>query len=333
MRAAIAVALVLTALPGSARPQSCQGVEARVNAQTATLVSTVGGTIAGTQAALIGQETLERARLVSAIRVLTAQSVVGSDQLSNGMHGAGQALASTIAAQRQRQAIAEATHRYQSIGFRPCDAAGKAENLYQAIQAARMESQRIAGAVLAQPGKYADPARWSADLKANEAPDGASLYSGDATAATRFIDAVIGPPDPEPKPLGDPKTAEASLAKLEKTGRDTYRSLTATVLAGIAADYAETGPIARARDLSQHWQGSDGGASWAAGVAGQHTRGLLQDAVRMEAANLAQIAIQLRNGFRTEATAASLLLAMVNARITSQAPDVAGATLRRASYP
>ena len=57
------------------------------------------------------------------------------------------------------------------------------------------------------------------------------------------------------------------------------------------------------------------------GVAGQHDRGIIQDAVRMEAANLALLAHQIKRGNRTEATAAALLLAMVNARITNAVPS------------
>ncbi len=315
---------------GAAQAQTCAGVEHRVNMQTSSLATAVTGTITTTEAGLIAQEVAERARLISAVRVLTAQSSAGSDQVSNGFKASSQALATTVAAQDQRQAIAAATHRYGSVGYDPCGSNTKAQSLFQAITAAPTVRGQITQSVKAQPGRYGDPGQWSAAVKSGTAPDGASLYSGDIAAATRYIDTVVGPPDQQP--LASLPTGEADLQKLEKTGRDTYRSLTATVLADIAADYAPDGPIARARTLSTHWQGTDGGASWATGISGQHSRGVLQDAVRMEAANLALLATQLKRGARTEATAAALLLAMVNARLTSLTPNLKRSPIGSASY-
>ncbi|MGN7126784.1 hypothetical protein [Methylorubrum thiocyanatum] len=320
--------LALIAALGSAEAQTCAGVEHRVNVQTNVLTGDVSGTIASTQAAIIAQELAERARLVSAIRVLTGQAAAGSDQVSNGLRASSEALATTLVAQDQRQAVALASHRYGSIGYDPCGSNTKAQNLYRALSSASEQRRQIAAEVKAQPGRYADPANWSAEVKTGAAPDGASLYSGDTQAATKFIDTVVGPPDG--RPVGATTTAEADLAKLEKTGRDSYRSLTANVLADIAADHAPDGPIARTRALATHWQGNDGGAAWSAGVARQHDRGLLQDAVRMEAANLALLATQLRRGVRLEATAAALLLSAVNARLSTITPM--SSTPRRASF-
>lgn len=327
VRPALAGFALLAAL-GSAEAQTCFGVEGRVNAQTSALTTSVSTTIGTTQASIIAQEIAERARLVSAIRVLTGQSAAGSDQFSNGLRASSEALASTVVAQDQRQAVALASHRYGSIGYDPCGSNTKAQSLYRALTSAPAQRRQIAGEVKAQPGRYADPGKWSAELKSGAAPDGAALYSGDAQAATKFIDAVVGPPDG--RPVGATTTAEADLAKLAKTGRDSNRSLTANVLADIAADHATDGPIAKIRALATHWQGEDGGAAWSAGVAGQHDRGLLQDAVRMEAANLALIATQLRRGVRLEATAAALLLSAVNARLTNITPS--SGTPQRASF-
>lgn len=311
----LGVVVAAIGVSAPAQAQSCVGVEHRVNLQTSALTTAITGAITTTEAALVTQELAERARLVSAVKVLTAQSAAGSDQVANGFRASSQALATTVVTQDQRQAVALATHRYGSIGYDPCGANTKAQALYTALSGTAAVRQQMVTQVHAQPGRYADPKDWVADVKSGAAPDGAALYSGDREAATKFITTVIGPPDPQPRNTGNSATND--LNRLEKTGRDTYRSMTAVVLADIAADYQADGPIAKTRALSGHWQGSDGGAAWAAGIAGQHDRGIIQDAVRMEAANLALIAHQIKRGMRTEATAAALLLSMVNARISN----------------
>ncbi|MEN3214026.1 hypothetical protein PUR23_29015 [Methylorubrum populi] len=308
-----------TGVSAPAQAQSCFGVETRVNVATDALTAAITGAITTTEAGLVAQEVAERARLLSAVKVLTAQSAAGSDQVSNGFRASSQALATTVVTQDQRQAVALATHRYGSIGYDPCGANTKAQGLYTALSGAAAVRQQMVTQVHAQPGRYADPKDWVADVKSGAAPDGAALYSGDAQAATKFITTIIGPPDPQPRNTGNSATND--LNRLEKTGRDTYRSMTAVVLADIAADYQADGPIAKTRALSGHWQGNDGGAAWAAGLAGQHDRGIIQDAVRMEAANLALLAHQIKRGMRTEATAAALLLAMVNAHISNSVPS------------
>ena len=324
----LAVAAIGAVTP--AKAQTCFGVEARVNVATSTLTSAITAAITTTQTGLIAQELAERARLLSAVKVLTAQSAAGSDQVSNGFRASSEALATTVVTQEQRQAVALATHRYGSVGYDPCGSNTKAQGLYTAMTGSAAARQQIVTPVRAQPGRYADPKDWVADVKNGDAPDGAALYSGDAAAASKFINTVVGPPDPQPRNTGS--TAAADRDRLEKTGRDTYRSMTAVVLADIAADYRADGPIAQARALSTHWQGNDGGAAWAAGIAGQHDRGIIQDAVRMEAANLALLAHQIKRGMRTEAAAAALLLAMVNARLTNSVPAVNRGPLTPASF-
>ncbi len=314
-----ALAAVAIGAVAPAQAQTCFGVEARVNFATSTLTTAITGAITTTEAGLITQEIAERARLLSAVKVLTAQSAAGSDQVSNGFRASSEALATTVVTQDQRQAVALAAHRYGSIGYDPCGSNTKAQGFYSAMTGSAAARREIVSPVRAQPGRYADPKDWVNDVRSGAAPDGDALYSGDAKAATKFINTVVGPPDPQP--LTTTATSTNDLDRLEKTGRDTYRSMTAVVLADIAADYRADGPIAKTRALSSHWQGTDGGAAWAVGVAGQHDRGIIQDAVRMEAANLALIAHQIKRGIRTEATAAALLLAMVNARITNVVPN------------
>ena len=110
-------------------------------------------------------------------------------------------------------------------------------------------------------------------------------------------------------------SAAGELASLEKAKRDTYRSLAANILSDIAVESGDDGPIKKLRDLGSHWVGDDGGERWSSAIAAQHERGILQDAVRIEAANVAALAFQVKRSARTEASAAALLLSMIDNRI------------------
>ena len=106
-----------------------------------------------------------------------------------------------------------------------------------------------------------------------------------------------------------------------KAERDAMKSVGTVVLSDIAADNATGGPVEQAKALGKHWVGDDGGETWAASIAGDHQRGILQDAVRMEAANLSLLALQVKKGARTETAAATLLLAMINAKVGARLPS------------
>lgn len=324
----VSSAAILTAAP-AALAQTCFGVEARVNAATGALTGTVTGQITGTEIALIAAEILQRQQLLSAIRVMTAQHSASGDQSVTMQVKSAEANASAINAQRVRQAVADARHRYGSVGYNPCGAVTKSGNLASAITAAAAQARTMRQSVRARPGAYGDPRAWFQAARDGSVADGASLYSGDQGAAQRYIDFVVGPPDVDNPTIRG--TAEGDAAKLAKTGRDAYRSLTAAVLSEVAAEYAPDGPIARARELSQHWIGEDGGAAWSSGAAAQHERGILQDAIRIEAANLAFEAMEAKRGMRTELTAAAVLLARINQQV--RAIPAAPAIARASSQP
>jgi hypothetical protein len=310
--------------------QTCFGVEARVNAATGVLTGTVTGEITSTEAALSAAEQLQRARLLSAIKVMTAQQSASTDQnVTMGLKTA-EANASALTAQRVRQAVADAKHRYGSVGYDPCGAVTKSASLSSAITAAATQAKTTRESVRARPGAYGDPAPWFQAARDGSVADGGALYSGDQEAAKKYIDFVVGPPDVEIKAIKG--TAEGDAAKLEKTGRDVYRSLAAAVLSDVAAEHATDGPMAKARELSRHWIGDDGGKAWSAGLAQNHERGILQDAIRIEAANLSFEAMEAKRGMRTELAAAAVLLARINQQIRS-APVGPAATRARAGQP
>jgi hypothetical protein len=309
--------------------QTCFGVETRVNAATGVLTGTVTGEITTTEATLIAAELLQRARLLSAIKVMTAQQSASTDQTVTMGVKTAEANASALTAQRVRQAVAEAKHRYGSIGYDPCGAVTKSASLSSAVTAAATQAKTTRESVRARPGAYGDPTPWFQAARDGSVADGGALYSGDQEAAKKYIDFVVGPPDVDIVSIRG--TAEGDAAKLAKTGRDAYRSLTAAVLSDVAADYATDGPMAKARELSRHWIGDDGGKAWSAGIAKDHERGILQDAIRIEAANLSFEAMEAKRGMRTELSAAAVLLARINQQIRS-VPVGSGGMRTRAGY-
>lgn len=321
LRRASAVAFV-TVLAGttSALAQSCAGVEARVNVRTGQLQAAVEGVIDTTESALIAQELLQRNQLLSAFKVMTAQSATASDQVTTAHKQAAGATASTAVTQANNLAVAEASHRYQSVGYDPCGSNTKAATLYQAIAAEPVARKTIAASVVSQPGKYGDPASWTAAVRSGTVTDGTSLFSGDTSAAAAFINAVVGPPEKQ-DPTRPSGTARGDAERLGKAERDAMKSVGTVVLSDIAADNATGGPVEQAKALGKHWVGDDGGETWAASIAGDHQRGILQDAVRMEAANLSLLALQVKKGARTETAAATLLLAMINAKVGARLPS------------
>lgn len=103
----------------SALAQSCAGVEARVNVRTGQLQAAVEGVIDTTERA-DRQELLQRNQLLSAFKVMTAQSATASDQVTTAHKQAASATASTAVTRANNLAVAAASHRYQSVGYDPC---------------------------------------------------------------------------------------------------------------------------------------------------------------------------------------------------------------------
>ena len=116
----LALAACLALLGAShAAAQSCAGVEARVNARTALLQAGVEATVDTTESALVAQELLQRSQLLSAFKVMTAQSSTASDQVTTTHKQATSATAATVVTQGDNQAGAAATQTRSEEASRP----------------------------------------------------------------------------------------------------------------------------------------------------------------------------------------------------------------------
>lgn len=273
------------------------------------------------------KEELHRERLLAAIKVLTKQVSATDQQTQATIKKSAEANASTLVAQRYRLQVADAKARYSSTGYNPCEFGQTAQGYYQAMKSAPGNQQSIRSGADINPGQWGDPGKWIQRAKAGEKYDAGVIFKGDTAAASDYISFVIGPPLPEIKSLSG--TAQDRLRELSRNQTDAYRSASAEILASIAADYAAGGPIEKAKEVANFWIGDDGGMKWAATTAHQHERGAMQDAVRIEAARLATLALRIRTQKRTEFAIATYALAQTNGMVTSGSPDAAGSPLMR----
>lgn len=314
--AAVAASVALD--PSIVRAQSvCLGGDIPIiGATAATEVAEVGQT-ASVEGSLTAQELLERQRILSAMKVLTKQQGASTDQSMMMTQKATEASASSYVAQRQALSVLDVRQRYASIGYDPCGAVTKSKAFYQSVQSAAQKQSAIQSGVTFRPGQYGDPAQWTKVALNGSNFDANALFGGDQQKAQEYINFIIGPAERRNTTIEG--TAEGQIFTLGKNNRDSYKSVVVTTLSSIAADYAPGGPVEQAKNLSKHWVGDDGGMQWAAATTDNSERGLLQDAVRIEAANLAVMAQQIKSGRRSELVAASLLLAKVNASADTQA--------------
>lgn len=299
--------LVLGTMPAAA--QTCAGVEWRVNAQTIALQGVVSGQIEAAQAAMLALDQTNRARLLSALKVMTKQESASTDQTVLMEQKAGEAAASAITTSTRNQEIAAAQNRYRATGYGACAVGTKASSFYAAVKAAPQARAQILQTVSWKPGAYGSQSAWASGVGASGPFDANSLFAGDTTKAAQYISFVMGPPDLEEKTAG----AGSDARKVDKAGRDALKSTAAYVMASIASDYATGGPVEKLRAMNAHWLASDGGEAWSAKMADQPERGVLQDAIRVEAANLVTLAFNLKSGVRQEAVTAAYLLARIKA--------------------
>ncbi|WP_234053739.1 MULTISPECIES: hypothetical protein [unclassified Xanthobacter] len=280
-----------------------------MNVQTAVLGTAVATQIATSQAGLLALDEVNRANILSALKVMTMQQSVSGDAALTTEKQAGEAAAAAIVSARQAQEVVDAKTRYEATGYRACGNVSKAAGFFGAVENKADTRRTILGDAVWKPGGYGDPADWIS-LSQSGPFDASTLFGGDAAKAAKYISFVMGPPDPAAMTAGNGIAAQH--AKLRKAQMDSTKSMSAFVMADVASDFRTGGVVEKMRALDAHWVGEDGGETWAASIAGQSERGVLQDAVRMEAANIATLALQIKTSTREEAVTAALLLARVN---------------------
>lgn len=311
--AAVLLALVGAAAAGAAWGQSCTGVEARVNARTAELSTAITTQLAARTAAVVAQETLQRQQLLSALRVLTRQDSLASQQGVNAEHTAQMGLANVIVEESVASQVHDAVSDYGNTGFAACDLVVAGEVVSERMGAYADMRERL-GEAVREGRSAADEAEfremmadWSNLVRDADDATVQAMMSGDEEAARAFIAVVAGPPR-YPVETG----SGSVLSRMDRVLalRDEARNAAAVyALSDLAA-----GQELRAAldDMADIWTGEDGGAAWAARMAASPTRAVLLDAARIEAHNIAVTAMELRQGSMNEFALAVFALSHID---------------------
>lgn len=298
------VSVVCTA---QANAQACvsSGIPV-VNARTAALGSTVSAYMAAGTAQLIALHEQQTEMLVSAVKTGVAQTSTSGDQISTTAVKANEATASAYVASDQAMQLLDETDRYQSLGYNACGIPSSMQSFHEAYKQTFSGRPAYIASVRAKPGVIADPKGYYGDILKGSNFSAQSLFDGDAGAAEKYMNAIMGPPDSVPPNSGS--TPAGSLFLREKLTRDARKSVALYAMDEIAKENANGGAKRAMNGVIDAYVGDDGGATWAASMAGSHERGILLDAVRIEAANLAGLVFEIRQQQRTELVAATYAL-------------------------
>lgn len=298
-----------------ASAQSCIGVEGRVNVRTSELVANVTATITAATTTYTAQQILERQQILSALRVLGEQKEVSTRQEVSATEASAKALAQTIVEESTLSSIQEAAEEFGHTGYDACGAIERGDSLATAVIAARAEAVAVHDAVIARYGPnsvsehdtemqdWSQVALSAGDVSIDDVMD------GDVAAAETFARLVLGPPTP---PVGGDGTAAGLdyIFQMQDTAR---RSVVTKVIGDIAAEQAVSDQL---DELTDTWIGEDGGQEWAASLAASPGRGALLDLARIEAANIAAAALELRRSMRTELALATFALTYTDRRVS-----------------
>lgn len=283
-------------------------VEAHVIERTLQLDVAVTAQIVKSKTLLITEEMRQRQLLLAALKVLTKQESGSGQQTATVVKKSAEAAASTNVAQRQAYQIADAKERYGVTGYDSCGLQTKGQSFYSANMAMEGKAASYRNGTYFKPGEYGSPREWAALAQGGSNFDAESIFSGDSAAAAEYINFVAGPPIE--KQAGGGMAAE--LQTFEKNRNDVRRSVVVNVLSSIAAENEPGGAREKLAELTKHWTGDDGGIKWAQASADKPLRATLLDAVRIEAANIALMAFQVKDNARNELALASYALSRVN---------------------
>lgn len=296
----------MMAIPVRSEAMTCYGIEARIIATDDSVGASITAHITAAFQSFNAMLTTQFQELVSAQKALTAQESVSGDQVSTMAVRAAEAAASADAQVQQNQQIREANDEFQSTGYNACGLESSMQQFYSSYETAFSTdpSASIRAAVANAPGNVGSPSAWFSSVKSGANTSAASLFNGNMSQATQYINTIMGPPVQYKTTTRD---AASGLFQSAKATNDARRGAALYVLSSIAKEHAAEGPQAAMEAVISQYVG-DGGERWTAAMAGSHRRGILLDAARLEAANVAQEAYAVRKTQRTELAVASYVL-------------------------
>jgi hypothetical protein len=313
-RLALYLAAVVAAGVSSPAYAFTCAVEGHVIQRTMQLDTAVTAQIVKSKTLLITEEERQRQLLLAALKVLTKQESGSGLQTSTVVKKSAEAAANANVTQRQAYQIADAKERYGVTGYDSCGLQTKSQSFYSANMAMSGKAASYRNGTYFKPGQYGSPKQWTALAQGGSNFDAEAIFSGNSSAAAEYINFIAGPPVE--------KLANSALASefqtFEKNRNDARRSVVVNVLASIAAENEPGGPREKLAELTKHWTGDDGGTKWAQASADKPLRATLLDAVRIEAANIALMAFQVKDNARTELALSSYALSRVNRAVFNE---------------
>ena len=320
-------AITMAGISSPAFAVTC-AVEAHVIQRTLQLDTAVTTQIVKSKALLITEEMRQRQLLLAALKVLTKQESGSGQQTSTVVKKSAEAAASANVAQRQAYQIADAKESYGVTGYDSCGLQTKSQSFYAANMAMAGKAASYRNGTYFKPGQYGSPKEWASLAQSGSNFDAEAIFSGNSSAAAEYINFVAGPPIEKQAGGG----VAGDLQTFEKNRNDVRRSVVVNVLSSIAAENEPGGPREKLAELMKHWTGDDGGVKWAQASADKPLRATLLDAVRIEAANIALMAFQVKDNARTELALSSYALSRVNRAVFNGNEGVVsvGAGQRRA---
>ncbi|WP_299592522.1 hypothetical protein [uncultured Tateyamaria sp.] len=233
---------------------------------------------------MIQTETVQRARILSALGVATKQTAVSGNQDATVRLRAEEANAQAVVAAQNRQAVLDAQERYGDVGFNACAVVERSQAVAtaRANEAARMDDIQdlvVNRPNVAQDGQATED--WFDLMKSGSGTSSTAVFNGGTEAeVAQYIDWLMGPPQ------SNPGSAVGGVQRVDQLQRDAQRSVSQYLLMRASVSNSPDSVDAAIAELSGTWTGTDGGAEWAARLATAPLRAVLLDMSRAEAANL-----------------------------------------------
>lgn len=294
---------------------------ARVNARTNALGIAVKNYMDAGTAEVVKLNEVQIENLLSAMHVGVSQAAISNEQVSTNIVKSNEATASSYVSNDQAMLIAEETEKYRSLGYNACGLPIKVKGIYNSYTSAQKQ-QNSYNNVIARPGVLADPKKWVQSVKSSKEFSAQSLFSGDKQASEAYINLAMGAPDFYNKEAHT--TPESAIFLSEKMRRDSRKSVALWTLEQISERNSKDGLKNSIDTALDSYVGKDGGEKWAASMAGSHKRGILLDAVRLEALNLIAQVDEIKQQQTLEYAVAAFTLArhdnLLRSKSNSNAP-------------
>lgn len=307
----------LLSCPLAASAVTCIGVESRI---ISTGNASAGKEIAHLTAgfsAFDSMITTQMQTLLAAQKVVTSQDSHSASQENLMMVQSTKAAANAYVQGEIANQVRKAQDEFGTTGYHACSMEMGMGQFYNAYKKAFVNDPvtPLSSLVNNKPGSIASPSAWIKAVRSGENTSATALFGGDRDKAARYINVVMGPPDNWTKKSAS--RAEERLFNAHKLARDAQRGASLYVLSSIATETDRAGPQAALENVLDQYVG-DGGERWSSSMAGSHPRGILLDATRLEAANVAAEAYALRKSMRSEFIIATYALSRINHLINQQ---------------